>query len=101
MRVGALQTSAVPYALAPDPTGRLAARLGRRFLFRSGPPADASDGGLFETVPAEPEIRGGWGMPERRWAKRAVAIAATLAGVSAVFLSRSRQAERLARALRR
>jgi hypothetical protein len=101
VRVGSLNASAVPYALAPDPTGRLAARLGGRFLFRSGSPADASDGGLFETVPAEAEVRGGWGMPERRRAKRAVAIAAALAGVSAVFLSRTRQAERLARALRR
>ena len=99
VRVGALHASAVPYALAPDPTGRLAARMGGRFLFRSGPPVDASDGGLFETVPAEAEVRGGWGMPERRQAKRAVAIAAALVGVSAVFLSRTRQAERLARAL--
>src|SRR5215208_1629120 len=32
IRVGALHTSAVPYALAPDLTGRLAARLGRHFL---------------------------------------------------------------------
>jgi NAD(P)-dependent dehydrogenase (short-subunit alcohol dehydrogenase family) len=37
VRVGVLHASAVPYALAPDPTGRLAARRGRRFLFRSGP----------------------------------------------------------------
>jgi NAD(P)-dependent dehydrogenase (short-subunit alcohol dehydrogenase family) len=101
VRVGALRASAVPYALAPDPTGRLAARFGRRFLFRSGPPADASDGGLFETVPAEPEIHGSWGMPERRRAKRAVAIAAALAGASAVFLSRTRQAECLARTMRK
>jgi hypothetical protein len=102
VRVGALHASAVPYALAPDPTGRLAARLGGRFLFRSGPPADASDGGLFETVVASgAEVRGGWGMPERRRAKRAMAIAAALvAGTSAVLLSRTRQGERLARALR-
>src|ERR671917_2585193 len=61
VRVGALHASAVPYALAPDPTGRLVAGLGQRFLFRSGPPADNNDGGLFETVPAEAEVRGGWG----------------------------------------
>ena len=101
VRVGALHASAVPYALAPELTGGLAARLGKRFLFRSGPPADASDGGLFETVAAEPEVRGGWGMPERRRAKRAVALAATIAGVSAALLSHTRQAERLTRALRR
>jgi len=102
VRVGALHASNVPYALSPDPTGRLAARLGGRFLFRSGPQADASDGGLFETVPGRAEVRGGWGIPERRRARRAVATAAALvAGVSAMFLSRTRQAERLVRALRR
>jgi NAD(P)-dependent dehydrogenase (short-subunit alcohol dehydrogenase family) len=102
VRVGALHASTVPYTLAPDPTGRLSARLGGRFLFRSGPPADASDGGLFETVASGAEVRGGWGVPERRRARRAVAIAAALvAGTSAVFLSRTRQAERLARALRK
>src|ERR671917_826345 len=37
VRVGALNASAVPYALAPDLVGRLTARLGGRFLFRSGP----------------------------------------------------------------
>jgi hypothetical protein len=100
VRVGALHASTVPYALAPDPTGRLAARLGGRFLFRSGPPADASDGGLFETVASGVEVRGGWGMPERRRARRAVAIGAALALVSAVLLSHTHQGERLARALR-
>jgi hypothetical protein len=101
VRVGALHASAVSYALAPDPTGCLAARLGGRFLFRSGPPSDASDGGLFETVPAKAEVRGDWGIPERRRARRAVAIAAALVtGTSAVLLLRTRHAERLTRALR-
>jgi short-subunit dehydrogenase len=101
--VGALHASAVPYALAPDSTGRLMGRLGRRFLFRSGPPADASDGGLFETVQGEAEVRGGWGIPERARARRAVALAAFagLAGASVVLLSRTRYAESLLRALRR
>jgi NAD(P)-dependent dehydrogenase (short-subunit alcohol dehydrogenase family) len=102
VRVGVLHASSVPYTLAPDPIGRLAARLGGRFLLRSGPPADASNGGLFETVPAEAEVRGDWGMPERRRAKRAVVIAAALvAGTSAVLLSRIRRPDRLVRALRR
>jgi short-subunit dehydrogenase len=93
VRVGALHASSVPYVLAPDPTGRLVARLGGRFLFHSGPPADASDGGLFEKVPAEAQVRGEWGLPERRQARRAVAIGVALvAGVSAVFLPRARQA---------
>jgi NAD(P)-dependent dehydrogenase (short-subunit alcohol dehydrogenase family) len=101
VRVGVLHASSVPYTLAPDPIGRLAARLGGRFLLRSGPPADASNGGLFETVPAEAEVRGDWGMPERRRAKRAVVIAAALvAGTSAVLLSRIRRPDRLVRALR-
>jgi short-subunit dehydrogenase len=102
IRVGALHASAVPYALAPDLTGRLAARLGRHFLFRSGPPADASDGGLFETVAGRAEARGDWGMPERRRARRAVLIAAALtAGASALLFSRIRGAQRPAPALRR
>src|SRR5215210_7066365 len=93
VRVGALHASSVPYVLAPDPTGRLVARLGGRFLFHSGPPADASDGGLFEKVPAEAQVPGEWGLPERRQARRAVAIGVALvAGVSAVFLPRARQA---------
>jgi NAD(P)-dependent dehydrogenase (short-subunit alcohol dehydrogenase family) len=92
-RVGALNASAVPYALAPDLSGRLAARLGARFLFRSGPPADDSDGGLFETVDGKAEIRGDWGIPERRRARRALAIGAVLAaGASAVFLPLARRA---------
>src|SRR5215204_2806251 len=92
-RVGALNASAVPYALAPDLSGRLAARLGARFLFRSGPPADDSDGGLFETVDGKAEIRGDWGIPERRRARRALAIGAVLAaGASALFLPLARRA---------
>ncbi len=92
LHIGALHALAAPYALAPDSTGRSVARLGRRFLLHWGPPASASDGGLFETVRTEAAIRGGWGIPERRRARRAMAIAATLAGLAgasaAVFLSR-------------
>lgn len=103
VHVGALHASVFPYKLAPDPTGSLMGRLGRRFLFRSGPAADASDGGLFETVPAEAEVRGGWGVPERARARRAVALAAFagLAGASVALLARTRHAESLVRALRR
>jgi hypothetical protein len=102
VHVGALYASAVPYKLAPDSTGHLVGRLGRRFLLHSGPTATASDGGLFETVPGEAEVRGGWGIPERARARRAVALAAFagLAGASVVLLSRSRHAESLLRALR-
>ena len=92
VRVGSLNASALPYALAPDLSGRLAAGLGGRFLFRSGPPADASDGGLFGAVEGKAEARGGWGVPQRRRAKRAAAIAAAVAGASAVLLSRATRA---------
>jgi NAD(P)-dependent dehydrogenase (short-subunit alcohol dehydrogenase family) len=92
-RVGALHASAVPYALAPDPTGRLAARLGGRFLFRSGPPAAASDGGLFETVAGRAEVRGGWGEPGRKRLRRVLVVgAAFAAGASALLLPRARRA---------
>jgi len=92
-RIGTLHASAVPYALAPDPTGRLAARLGGRFLFHSGPPAGASDGGLFETVAGRADVRGGWGEPGRKRVRRALAIgAAFAAGASALFLPRARRA---------
>ena len=90
VRVGALNASYLPYALAPDLAGRLAAGLGGRFLFRSGPPADTSDGGLFDTVDGKAEVRGGWGMPQRRRARRAAAIGAAIAaGVTAALLSRA------------
>ena len=92
VRVGALNASALPYALAPDLVGRLAAGLGGRYLFRSGPPADASDGGLFGTVDGRAEARGAWGVPQRRRARRALAIGALAAGASAVFLRRARRA---------
>src|SRR5829696_4081057 len=102
VRVGALHASTVPYALAPDSTGRLVGRLGRHFLFRSGPLANASDGGLFETVAGRAEARGDWGMPERRRARLAVAIGAALAaGASALLFSRMRGAQRLVPALRK
>ncbi|MDP8900929.1 MAG: short-chain dehydrogenase, partial [Actinomycetota bacterium] len=88
VRVGALNASYLPYALAPDPSGRLAAALGARFLFRSGPRASDSDGGLFGTVEGKAEARGGWGVPQRKRASRIAAIAAAVAGASAVLLSR-------------
>ncbi len=103
VHVGALHASVIPHALAPGLVGRLAARLGRRFLFHSGPPAAASDGGLFKTVLGEAEVRGGWGIPERTRARRTVAVGATLAGlagVSTVLLSRTRYVKNLLRALR-
>jgi NAD(P)-dependent dehydrogenase (short-subunit alcohol dehydrogenase family) len=89
VRVGSLNALAVPHAIAPDAAGRLVARLGRRFLFRSGPAAPDSDGGLFGTVAGRAEARGDWGAPERRRARRTAAVAAALAGgVYGYLLSR-------------
>jgi NAD(P)-dependent dehydrogenase (short-subunit alcohol dehydrogenase family) len=102
-RVGVLHALAGPYAVAPDPIGRLVARLSAHYLFRMGLPADDSDGGLFETVAGETVARGAWGLPERTRARRAATLAALagLAGVSAALLSRNRLAESVIRALRR
>lgn len=91
MRVGAANAMmSVPFALAPDTTGRLVGQLAERFLLRSGPVASATDGGLWETVPTGDAVaRGGWGIPERARARRTTAAAlAGLAGAE-VLLSRS------------
>src|SRR5215211_654155 len=89
VRVGSLHALAVPHAIAPDAAGRLVARLGGRFLFRSGPSAPDTDGGLFGTVAGRAEARGDWGVPERRRARRTAAVATVLAaGVYGYLLSR-------------
>src|SRR3712207_4871333 len=48
--IGAQHALVALYALAPELTGRLLGRLGRRFLLESGPHAEAFDGTLFEPV---------------------------------------------------
>jgi short-subunit dehydrogenase len=89
VRVGSLHALAAPHAIAPDAAGRLVARMGRRFLFRSGPRAPDTDGGLFGTVAGRAEARGDWGIPERRRARRTAAVATVLAaGVYGYLLSR-------------
>jgi hypothetical protein len=88
VRVGALNALALPYTIAPDSAGRLVSRLGGRYLFGSGPAASDSDGGLFGTVAGRAEVRGDWGMPERRRARQAVAIAVLAAGVSGLLIAR-------------
>ena len=89
VRVGAANAIAVPFALAPDATGRLVGRLAKRFLLHSGPEAADTDGGLWETLPTrDAAVRGGWGIRERAIARRAGTVAlAGLAG-AAVLLSR-------------
>ena len=93
-RVGAANAVAVPFALAPDTTGRLVGRLAKRFLLHSGPVAEATDGGLWTAPPAgEPVVRGGWGMRERSIARRAgtVVLAGLAGAASAVLLQRARR----------
>jgi NAD(P)-dependent dehydrogenase (short-subunit alcohol dehydrogenase family) len=91
-RVGALHALSGPYALAPATTGRIAAGLGRRFLFSAGSPAPATDGALFTAVPAPALTRSGWGEPQRRRARLAVGAATALAatGLALSVLRRRR-----------
>jgi len=89
VRIGAAHALAAPYWIAPDWTGKLVAGLGRRFFLHSGPPAPPSSGSLFEPVMDGGRIRGGWGEPERRRAKRNLALVA-LAGLSALAVVRHR-----------
>jgi NAD(P)-dependent dehydrogenase (short-subunit alcohol dehydrogenase family) len=92
-RVGALHAVSAPYALAPEMTGRLAARLGRRFLLSAGTPTGPNDGGLFTTRLTAAETRGGWGEPHRTRARRIALLttgAATL-GTAARVLFRGRR----------
>ena len=95
VRVGAANAAlSVPFALAPDATGRLVGRLSERFLLRSGPVAPATDGGLWEAVPAgDAVVRGNWGTPERARARRAGAVAlAGLAGAAVLLFRHARHA---------
>jgi hypothetical protein len=82
-RVGALHAVSLPYAVAPDATGRLTARLGRWFFLSAGAPAGATDGGLFGPRPGEAKVRGGWGEPQRGQARRAAVGVAIGAGALA------------------
>jgi NADP-dependent 3-hydroxy acid dehydrogenase YdfG len=87
VRVGATNLTSVPFALAPDAVGRVLARLGRRYLLRSGPVAPPSSGALFGPLPAGPaEVRGGWGARQRRRVRAITAAAGlgTAAGIVAV-----------------
>ena len=82
-RVGTLHALSAPYALAPETTGRLAARLGRRFLLHGGTPAAPTDGGLFTTRLTAVVTRGGWGEPHRTRARRTATGAGLVAAAGA------------------
>jgi short-subunit dehydrogenase len=82
-RVGTLHALSAPYALAPETAGRLAARLGRRFLLHGGTPVDPTDGGLFTTRLTAVVTRGGWGEPHRTRARRTATGAGLVAAAGA------------------
>jgi NAD(P)-dependent dehydrogenase (short-subunit alcohol dehydrogenase family) len=87
VRVGAGNLLSAPFALAPEVTGRLLARLGRRYLLDSGPATPPYAGALFGPLPDGPaEVRGGWGARQRRIARAGAAVlgAAVVAGGTAV-----------------
>ena len=90
VRVGSLNALALPYTLAPDAVSRLAARLGRRYLLGSGPPAPPDPGGLSGVRPGPARTRGGWGRQQRRRTRLLVA-AAGAAGAAAVGATASRR----------
>jgi hypothetical protein len=76
--------------LAPGTTGRLAARLGRRFFLHAGTPADPTDGGLSTTRLTDVATRGGWGEPARTRARRAAGGVGLVAAGAAAARLRSR-----------
>lgn len=82
-RVGALHAVSVAQAVAPETTGLVLGRLGRWFLFSAGSPAEATEGGLFFPRGTEVSVRGGWGEPQRRWARRVAGGAAAVAAAGA------------------
>jgi NAD(P)-dependent dehydrogenase (short-subunit alcohol dehydrogenase family) len=82
VRVGALNGLSLGTALAPDAAARLGARLGRRYLLRSGPPALPDPGGLLVPVPGPAAVRGDWGRPQRVRARAAASAVLAAAGAA-------------------
>jgi NADP-dependent 3-hydroxy acid dehydrogenase YdfG len=89
-RVGALNAASLPYALAPETAARITARLGRRYLLRSGPPAGPEPGGLPGPVAGPASTRGGWGAPQRRRLRGLAGAAGVVATAGAVVARRAR-----------
>jgi short-subunit dehydrogenase len=86
LHVGLHHALAAPYALAREATGRIMGRMACRYLLEAGPPAEAFDGTLFEPVREGIGTRGGWGLPERRRARKAALVALVgIAGASALL----------------
>jgi short-subunit dehydrogenase len=63
--LGLHHAAALPYAVAPDATGRAAARAAARFFLQQGERAPDSDGALFAPLPLPASVRGGWAVAAR------------------------------------
>jgi short-subunit dehydrogenase len=66
VKLGLHHAAALPYAVAPDTTGRAAAQAARRFFLDSGDKAPDSDGALFAPQPLLAAVHGSWGVQQRR-----------------------------------
>jgi NADP-dependent 3-hydroxy acid dehydrogenase YdfG len=80
-RVGTLHAVSAAYAVAPETTGRLTARLGGRYFLAAGQAAEDTPGGLFTARSTPVSGRGGWGEPQRTRLRRALLGAATTGAV--------------------
>ena len=92
LRLGAQHAAALPYALAPDLVGRTMARASAHYFLHSGPRAPTSDGALFEPPPVTPEVRGAWGVPQRRRARQlGIGSLGVLVGLAVAVLGSRRR----------
>ncbi|HEV2609882.1 MAG TPA: SDR family oxidoreductase [Noviherbaspirillum sp.] len=88
--IGAHHALAYPYALMPEPVGRLLGHFTRRYFMQSGRAAAPTDGSLFKPVPAGAAIHGQWGVPQQRKATVAVLALTGVAAACAFALRRGR-----------
>lgn len=92
LRLGAQHAAAWPYALAPDLVGRAMARASKHYFLHSGARAAPTDGALFEPQPVPPDVRGAWGVPQRRRARQlGTGALGVLAGLAWAVLSNRRR----------
>jgi hypothetical protein len=89
--VGSQHAVAAAYAVAAEPVGRIAARLGGWYFRSAGEPSEPFDGALFEVRPAPVSGRGGWGRAQRMRARAAVAGLTVAAGMAAVVVRLGRR----------
>ncbi|WP_159349666.1 SDR family oxidoreductase [Roseomonas harenae] len=88
LHLGLHNALAVPYAVAPEATGRTAGKMMEGFLLHSGQPAPATEGTLFDPVAEGTTTRGGW-RPDPGTATSLTASLALLAAVPIGLLALS------------